>query len=132
MKVFKPLLQYKDMQSKKIEEYQYFQPIAWVTVLIFTMFVFALSIQSRNVIKVIQINNATFEQRLQALEKNLNTNDSTFEAVNNIIPQTSQSQEIEEILIDEDVISNVSEVETAPDSAATTNNTGAGGVGGAF
>ncbi len=58
------------MQPKKFEEYPYFQPVAWTIVLVFTIFVLAISVQTRNIINVIQMNNSSIDQRLQALEKN--------------------------------------------------------------
>lgn len=122
------------MEPKKIEEYKYFQPIAWVTVLVFAMFVFALSIQSRSTIKVMQINNAVIEERLQVLEEALNINNSNVvveEAEINVPPENIQELVVEEEGNPEEVVTE-EEVEEEIEEATAADAAVSGGVGAGF
>lgn len=56
------------MQPKKLEQYKYFQPIAWTLCLSFAGFVGMLALQIENQFEEFQSSSVSFEQRLQNVE----------------------------------------------------------------
>jgi hypothetical protein len=56
------------MQPKKLEQYKYFQPIAWTLCLSFAGFVGMLALQIENQFEEFQSSSISFEQRLQNVE----------------------------------------------------------------
>lgn len=62
------------MQPKKLEQYKYFQPIAWIVCLSFAGFVGMLSLQLQTVIDDLETSNLNIEQRLDKLEKEIYSN----------------------------------------------------------
>jgi hypothetical protein len=56
------------MQPKKLEQYKYFQPIAWTVCLSFAGFVGMLALQLKTTVNHMQQSTISFEQRLQAVE----------------------------------------------------------------
>jgi hypothetical protein len=57
------------MQPKKLEQYKYFQPIAWTLCVSFAGFVGMLALQLENEVQKFNTSSISFEQRLQALEE---------------------------------------------------------------
>lgn len=57
------------MQSKKLEQYKYFQPIAWTLCLSFAGFVGMLALQMEEQVQKFNTSSISYEQRLQALEE---------------------------------------------------------------
>lgn len=62
------------MQPKKLEQYKYFQPIAWTLCLSFAGFVMMLALQVKTTINNLQGSDLSFEQRLQKVEAIVGTN----------------------------------------------------------
>ncbi|MEZ4103708.1 MAG: hypothetical protein R3B60_00250 [Candidatus Paceibacterota bacterium] len=62
------------MQPKKLEEYRFFQPIAWIICLSFAGFVGLLSLQLQTVVDDLQASNLNIEERLDKLEKEIYSN----------------------------------------------------------
>jgi hypothetical protein len=60
------ILQY--MQPKKLEQYKYFQPIAWTLCLSFAGFVMMLALQLDSTVNKMEQSTLNFEQRLQSVE----------------------------------------------------------------
>ena len=58
-----------DMQSKKLEQYKYFQPIAWTLCVSFAGFVGMLALQVEDQIQKFNTSSISYEQRLQTLEE---------------------------------------------------------------
>lgn len=56
------------MQPKKLEEYKYFQPIAWTICLTFAAFVGLLALQLQSVISDLEQSDMSIEKRVQDLE----------------------------------------------------------------
>jgi len=61
------------MQSKKLEHYKYFQPIAWTLCLSFAGFVGMLALQLQSTITNLESSTLSFEQRLQNVEAAVGT-----------------------------------------------------------
>jgi hypothetical protein len=61
------------MQPKKLEQYKYFQPIAWTVCLSFAGFVGMLALQLQITVKDMQESTLSFEYRLQNVEAALAT-----------------------------------------------------------
>jgi len=64
------------MQPRKLEEYKYFQPIAWTICLSFAGFVAILSFQLKGVVHDLQSSSISMEQRLQDLEREVFTDEN--------------------------------------------------------
>lgn len=62
------------MQPKKLEQYKYFQPIAWTLCLSFAGFVMMLALQVKTTINNLQGSDLSFEQRLQKVEAIVGSN----------------------------------------------------------
>lgn len=62
------------MQPKKLEQYKYFQPIAWTLCLSFAGFVGMLAIQLQATVKHMENSSLSFETRLQNIENIVNVN----------------------------------------------------------
>ncbi len=60
------------MQPKKLEQFKYFQPIAWTLCLSFAGFVAMLSLQLVNVVNNLQNSSISIESRLDNLEEKIN------------------------------------------------------------
>lgn len=56
------------MQPKKLEQYKYFEPIAWVLCISFAGFVMMLALQLKTTIANLEHSNLSFEERLQKVE----------------------------------------------------------------
>ncbi len=56
------------MQPKKLEQYKYFQPIAWSVCLFFAVYVGMLALQLDNEIERLENSSLSFETRLQNIE----------------------------------------------------------------
>jgi hypothetical protein len=56
------------MQPRKLEQYKYFQPIAWTLCLSFAGFVGMLSLQVQQEVQKFEMSSISFEERLQNLE----------------------------------------------------------------
>ncbi len=56
------------MQPKKLEQYKYFQPIAWTVCISFAGFVGMLALQLKTTVIHMQQSTLAFEQRLQNIE----------------------------------------------------------------
>lgn len=61
------------MQPKKLEQYKYFQPIAWTLCFSFAGFVGMLALQLEDEIQRLDNSTIGFEQRLQNLENIVGT-----------------------------------------------------------
>jgi hypothetical protein len=57
------------MQPKKLEQYKYFQPIAWTLCLSFAGFVGMLALNVNKEIQRFENSSLVFEQRLQNVER---------------------------------------------------------------
>lgn len=57
------------MQPKKLEQFKYFQPIAWTICLSFAGFVMMLSLQLVNTVNNLQYSSISIENRLDNLEE---------------------------------------------------------------
>ncbi len=57
------------MQPKKLEQFKYFQPIAWTLCLSFAGFVIMLSLQLVNTVNNLQYSSISIENRLDNLEE---------------------------------------------------------------
>lgn len=57
------------MQPKKLEQFKYFQPIAWTICLSFAGFVMMLSLQLVNTVNHLQYSSISIENRLDNLEE---------------------------------------------------------------
>lgn len=68
MPLFIRLLYLIHMHPKKLEEYKYFQPIAWTLCLTFAGFVGMLSLQVQKGVERFETSSISFEQRLQNVE----------------------------------------------------------------
>jgi hypothetical protein len=62
------------MQPKKLEQYKYFQPIAWTLCISFAGFVVMLALQLQATVKNMENSTLTFETRLQNIENIVNVN----------------------------------------------------------
>ncbi len=62
------------MQPKKLEQYKYFQPIAWTLCLSFAGFVGMLALQVQESFKQLEESSIGFETRLQNIENIVNVN----------------------------------------------------------
>jgi hypothetical protein len=62
------------MQPKKLEQYKYFQPIAWTLCITFAGFVGLLTFQAQKEIQRFETSSISFEERLQNLEEAVGTN----------------------------------------------------------
>lgn len=60
------------MQPKKLEQYKYFQPIAWTVCIGFAAYVGMLALNVQSEITRLQSSSLGFEQRLQNLERSIN------------------------------------------------------------
>ncbi len=60
------------MQPKKLEQFKYFQPIAWTLCLSFAGFVVMLSLQLVGVVNDLQTTNLSIDSRLDVLEDKIN------------------------------------------------------------
>ncbi len=56
------------MQPKKLEQYKYFQPIAWTLCLSFAGFVGMLALELKTTVMQMEQSSISFEQRLKAVE----------------------------------------------------------------
>lgn len=61
------------MQSKKLEQYKYFQPFAWTLCISFAGFVGMLALQLQTKIEGLEHSSLSFEQRLQNVETAVGT-----------------------------------------------------------
>jgi len=66
------------MQPKKLEQYKYFQPIAWTLCLSFAGFVAMLSLQLTSTINNLENSTISIEDRLENLENAVYTADSGY------------------------------------------------------
>jgi len=69
------------MQPKKLEQYKYFQVIAWAICLLFAFFVLTLTLRLKNIVSHIadiQNSNHELERRLMNIESTINS-----ESINN-------------------------------------------------
>lgn len=57
------------MQPKKLEQYKYFQPIAWTLCISFAGFVAMLALELKTAVINMQESTISMEQRLQNLEE---------------------------------------------------------------
>ena len=57
------------MQPKKLEQYKYFQPIAWTLCLGFAGYVGSIALKADDQLKKLENSSLTFEQRLERVEK---------------------------------------------------------------
>lgn len=57
------------MPSKKLEQYKYFQPIAWTLCLSFAGFVGMLALQLEDQVQQFNTSSISFEQRLTNIEE---------------------------------------------------------------
>lgn len=62
------------MQPKKLEQYKYFQPIAWTVCISFAGFVGMLALQLQTAVAHMQQSSIGFEQRLQTIEEAVGVN----------------------------------------------------------
>ena len=62
------------MKPKKLEQYKYFQPIAWTLCLSFAGFVGMLALELQTTIKNLESSSLGFEERLQNIESVVNVN----------------------------------------------------------
>ncbi len=62
------------MQPKKLEQYKYFQPIAWTICVTFAGFVMMLAFQLQTTIKDMEKSSLVFDQRLQNVEAAIGIN----------------------------------------------------------
>jgi hypothetical protein len=62
------------MQPKKLEQYKYFQPIAWTLCLSFAGFVGMLALQLQVTVKNMEESSIGFETRLENIENIVNNN----------------------------------------------------------
>ncbi len=65
------------MPSKKLEQYKYFQPIAWTLCLSFAGFVGMLALQLENQVQKFNTSSISFEQRLTNIEEIVGANTPT-------------------------------------------------------
>lgn len=56
------------MQPKKLEQYKYFQPFAWVLCISFAGFVMMLALQLKTTIAGLEHSNLSLDERLQRVE----------------------------------------------------------------
>lgn len=63
------------MQPKKLEQYKYFQPIAWTVCISFAAFVGMLALELRDTVYQLQSSDLNFEARLKAVEEAVGTSD---------------------------------------------------------
>jgi TRAP-type C4-dicarboxylate transport system permease small subunit len=57
------------MQPRKLEQYKYFQPIAWTLCLSFAGFVTLLSLQLQSTVANMEQSTLNFDERLKAVEE---------------------------------------------------------------
>lgn len=62
------------MQPKKLEQYKYFEPIAWTLCLSFAGFVGMLSLQVQKEVQKFEMSSIGFEERIQNIEEVIGTN----------------------------------------------------------
>ena len=62
------------MKPKKLEQYKYFQPIAWTLCVSFAGFVMMLALQLQTSIERMESSTLSFESRLQNIENVVNVN----------------------------------------------------------
>lgn len=62
------------MQPRKLEQYKYFQPIAWTLCLSFAGFVTLLSLQLQSTVVRMQQSTLSFDERLKAVEEVVGVN----------------------------------------------------------
>jgi hypothetical protein len=62
------------MQPKKLEQYKYFQPIAWTLCLSFAGFVTLLSLQLQSTVANMEQSTLNFDERLKAVEEVVGVN----------------------------------------------------------
>lgn len=62
------------MQPKKLEQYKYFQPIAWTLCLSFAGFVTLLSMQLQSSVANMEQSTLNFDERLKAVEEVVGVN----------------------------------------------------------
>lgn len=56
------------MQPKKLEQYKYFQPIAWTLCIGFAAYVGSIALKADEQFKKLESSSLTFEQRLERVE----------------------------------------------------------------
>jgi hypothetical protein len=56
------------MQPRKLEQYKYFQPIAWTLCVSFAGFVSMLALQLQSVVQDMQTSSISFDERLKNVE----------------------------------------------------------------
>ncbi len=61
------------MQPKKLEQYKYFQPIAWTVCLSFAAYVGMLALNLKSEVTRLESSTLSFEYRLEALEQSVGT-----------------------------------------------------------
>lgn len=57
------------MQPKKLEQYKYFQPIAWTVCIGFASFVGMLALNVKDTVERMESSSLSFENRLKAVEQ---------------------------------------------------------------
>jgi hypothetical protein len=62
------------MQPRKLEQYKYFQPIAWTLCLSFAGFVTLLSLQLQSTVANMEQSSLSFDERLKAVEEVVGVN----------------------------------------------------------
>ena len=62
------------MQPRKLEQYKYFQPIAWTLCLSFAGFVTLLSLQLQSTVVNMEKSTINFDERLKAVEEVVGVN----------------------------------------------------------
>jgi hypothetical protein len=62
------------MQPKKLEQYPYFQPIAWTVCLSFAGFVAMLALELKTTVTNMQQSSLSFEERLERVEAAVGVN----------------------------------------------------------
>lgn len=65
------------MQPKKLEQYKYFQPIAWTLCLGFAAYVGFLAANLDEEISALESSSLSFEERLERLEKTVGASTTT-------------------------------------------------------
>jgi hypothetical protein len=65
------------MQPKKLEQYKYFQPIAWTLCLGFATYVGFLALNIDEEIAALESSSLSFEERIQRLEQTVGASTTT-------------------------------------------------------
>jgi len=66
------------MQPRKLEQYKYFQPIAWTLCVSFAGFVGMLALQMNSAMQNFESSSISFDQRLQNLEEKVGATSDTI------------------------------------------------------